>query len=358
MQSTTRSWTFFPNYTSGSPYQGRLAETLAVHGWRVTPGDIAAALLAARVGPAVFHLHWEQPTYASAPDEAAASGLAGAFLQSIDDFRAAGGLVVWTLHNAYPHEERFPAVNAAVQRGLAQRADVIHAHNEAGVTHAAMLGAPPAVITLARHPSYAETYPNDITDEAARRYLGLGDDDIVFAFFGAMRGYKGLPRLVRAFGLVHPCLPETRLVLAGRGPEPCAVRFLAPEPGLRLLSRQIPDAEVQYVIRAADLVVLPYESILTSGALALAHGFSRPVIVPNLPPLLEEVTDGENGFVYEVGNEGALALALWRAASNLAAVRGTMRAAAQASVAGRDFAGLAAALATAVEAAWPIRHAA
>jgi glycosyltransferase involved in cell wall biosynthesis len=358
MQSTMRSWLFFPNFTGGSPYQGRLAETLAAHGWSVAPGDIAAAILATGVGPAVFHLHWEQPIYGSAVDEADAAASAHSFLRSIDSFRAAGGLVVWTLHNAYPHEERFPAVNEAVQRGLARCADIIHAHNDAGVAHAEMLGAPLSSVTLARHPSYAETYPNDITDEAARRYLGLGDGDIVFAFFGAMRGYKGLPRLVRAFNLVHPMLPATRLVLAGRCPDPCAARFLAPEPGLRLLSRQISDAEVQYVIRAADCVVLPYESILTSGALALAHGFSRPVIVPNLPSMLEEVKDGENGFIYAVSNEAALTLALWRAADNLAAVRGPMRDAAHASVADRDFAGLAAALAGAVEAAWPTRHAA
>jgi beta-1,4-mannosyltransferase len=358
MHDTARSWTFFPDFTSGSPYQARLAETLAPHGWAVRPGDVGTAIRAARTGPAVFHLHWEQPTYVAAADEAGAAGLAEDFLRALDFFRAAGGLLVWTLHNAAPHEERFPAVNAALQRGLARRADLVHAHNHAGAAHAMALGAPADCILLSRHPSYAETYPDDITDHAARRYLGLDGDDVVFAFFGAMRDYKGLPRLMRAFDLAHAALPSIRLVLAGRCSEPCAARFLAPTPALRVLPRQIADAEVQYVMRAADCVVLPYEVILTSGALALAQGFGRPVIVPDLPSMREEVADGANGFLYATGSDGALAAALWRAADDLPALRGPMRCVARATVAGRTFAGLAADLATTVASALPARRAA
>ncbi len=358
MPEPFHSWTFFPDFTSGNPYQSCLAEALRPHGWVVRPGDIAAATLAARSGHAVFHLHWEQPVYQAAADEAGAFGLAERFLRALDAFRMAGGFLVWTLHNAVPHEEHFPAVNAAVQRGLAQRADLVHAHSYAGATHAVILGVPEASILLVRHPSYAGAYPDDVTDDAARRYLGLGGDDVVFTFFGAMRGYKGLPRLMRAFDNAHAGLPNTRLVLAGRCPEPGAARVLAPTPALRLLPRQIADAEVQYVMRAADCVVLPYEAILTSGTLALAQGFGRPVIVPDLPSMEEEVTDGLNGFLYVAGSDGALAAALWRAADNVPALRGRMRTASRAAVAGRDFAGLAAALATAVTGALPTRCAA
>ena len=163
---------------------------------------------------------------------------------------------------------------------------------------------------------------------------------------------------MRAFDLAHASLPSTRLVLAGRCSEPSAARVLAPTPALRLLPRQIADAEVQYVMRAADCVVLPYEAILTSGALALAQGFGRPVIVPDLPSMLEEVTDGVNGYLYAAGGDGALAATLWRAADDLPAVRGRMRAASRAAVADRNFAGLAAALATAVAGALPAQRAA
>ena len=126
MQQMPRSWIFFPDFTAGSPYQTRLAETLAPYGWAVRPGDIAAAILAARTAPAVFHLHWEQPVYVAAADEAGAFALTQDFLRALDAFRAAGGFLVWTLHNASPHEERFPAVNMAMQQGLAQRADLVH----------------------------------------------------------------------------------------------------------------------------------------------------------------------------------------------------------------------------------------
>ena len=358
MHDATRSWTFYPDFTAGSPYQTRLAEMLVLHGWAVWPGDIAAAISAGRTGPAVFHLHWEQPIYIQAASEAGAGALADGFLRALDGFRAAGGIVVWTIHNAAPHEERFPAVNAALQRSLAQRADLVHVHNHAGASHATALGVRREAIVVVRHPSYAETYPNDITDEAARRYLGLDEDSIVFAFFGAMRGYKGLPRLMRAFDAASAALPSARLVLAGRSSQPCHARVLAPASHLRLLPRDIADAEVQYIMRAADCVVLPYEAILTSGALALAQGFGRPVIVPDLPSMVEEVTDGLNGFLYQAGSDAALTTAFWRAADALSDVRGRMRVAARAAVEGRDFNSLAAALAATVAELMPSRRAA
>ena len=350
MPRSSWPWVFFPDYTAGNPYQGRVAEELASLGWTAYPGDIAAALRAQAGGNAVFHLGWEQPIYLAAPDATGAEALATEFFAQLASFRRAGGTFVWTVHNAVPHEERFPRVNLLVQQGIATRADAVHVHNMAGARHAECMGAPPGRIHLHRHPSYGECYPNDVDDAAARRYLGLAPNDTVYAFFGALRGYKGLAGLARAFDLASAAVPQARLVIAGRAPQPSAARYHAPSPQMRVLPRFIPDAEVQYILRAADCVVLPYENVLTSGAMALAQAFARPVIVPNLPSLAEEVADGVNGFLYEAGDEDSLLDALLRAAAELRHMRTGMRDAAHAAFASRDFAGLARCLARAADA--------
>ncbi len=316
------------------------------------------AIKATQAGAAVFHLGWEQPVYLRATAEIDAAALVEGFLRALDTFRAAGGVVVWTIHNLEPHEERFPSVNATMQRGLALRADVVHVHNRRGADHARASGARPDSMVLVRHPNYAESYPNDITDQAARRYLGLNEDDIVFTFFGAVRDYKGLPRLMRAFDTASVTLASARLVIAGRSSQPCQARALRPNPRLRVLLRDIADAEIQYVMRAADCVVLPYEAILTSGVLALAQGFGRPVIVPDLPSMIEEVTDGDNGFLFKAGSDEALTGTLRHAAATLSDVRGRMRAAAHAAVREQTFSGLAKALDSSVETRMPRRRAA
>ena len=134
--------------------------------------------------------------------------------------------------------------------------------------------------------------------------------------------------------------------------------MLTPDPRLRILPRDIADAEIQYVMHAADCVVLPYEAILTSGVVALAQGFGRPVIVPDLPSMVEEVLDGVDGFLFEAGNDEALQDALRRAAAALPKVRGRMRVAARSVISGRTFPTLAAALANAVGTKMPLRRAA
>lgn len=358
MQNASGSWLFFPDFTAGSPYQDHLAAALAPHGWMVRAGDIAAALQAGRDGPAVFHIGWEQPVYQGAATETAALARIDDFLHALDAFRRADGTVVWSIHNQRPHEERFPAVNDFMQQALAKRADIVHVHNREGGVHAASLGVPSASIVLSRHPSYSACYPDDVTDAAGRAYLDLEPDAIVFAFFGAMRGYKGLSRLMRAFDVVSAGLPAARLVIAGRSGQPTAIRMLTPDPRLRILPRDIADAEIQYVMHAADCVVLPYEAILTSGVVALAQGFGRPVIVPDLPSMVEEVLDGVDGFLFEAGNDEALQDVLRRAAAALPRVRGRMRVAARAAIAGRTFPGLAAALANAARTRLPLRRAA
>lgn len=63
---------------------------------------------------------------------------------------------------------------------------------------------------------------------------------------------------------------------------------------------------MQYVLRAADFVVAPYHRTLTSGAVALALGFGRPVIVPDLEPLLEIVQPHREALVYRAGAEADL----------------------------------------------------
>ena len=49
-----------------------------------------------------------------------------------------------------------------------------------------------------------------------------------------------------------------------------------------LALRYIPDAELQVWLRAADVVVLPFRDILTSGSAILALSFGRAVVAPAL----------------------------------------------------------------------------
>lgn len=294
-------WLFFPDYRGSSPYQTLLAEALAGRA-EVAPGTIGMALEMAGRRRTVFHLHWEDALYTDAGGESEVAATISDALARLAAFRARGGRLVWTVHNAAPHEDRFPALSLGLRQGLARLADVVHVHCRTGVDLALGLGAPAERIVMVRHPDLAPAYPDDITDAAARRYFGFGLAETVFAYIGANRGYKDIVGLYESFIALNALFPEARLVIAGRQGGYFEQRFLEPEPGIRLIPRFVDDAVVQYVMRAADYVVLPYRRILTSGALSLALGFGRPAIVPDLPALLDVVRPGMDALVYRAGD--------------------------------------------------------
>ncbi len=298
-------WLFFPDFRVGNPYQDLLAKALSSDA-EVRAGTITDALEAVATTPTIFHVHWEDTLYAHASSESEACGSTEAFFTELAVFRELGGRLVWTVHNAAPHEDRFPALSARVRRALAAEADIVHVHGPVAAGLMRQAGATDCRILVVPHPNLAPAYPNDIDDAAARRYFGLRPEETVFAFLGSMRAYKGLGTLLRAFAEVHRTQPAAQLILAGRQVRNGDARFLMPAPGVRLIPHFVDDGIVQYVLRAADYMVLPYQRILTSGAVALALGFGRPVIIPDLPALLEVVQAGREALVFQAGNEDDL----------------------------------------------------
>jgi len=108
------------------------------------------------------------------------------------------------------------------------------------------------------HPLYSGVYPDYVTRSAARRMLGVGDDEVLLLGFGAIRPYKGFDRLVR---LVPELRERTglrvRVMLAGPtfksidiGPLQDLVGSMD---GVSMTDRAVPDEYVQVLFRAADV---------------------------------------------------------------------------------------------------------
>ena len=113
----------------------------------------------------------------------------------------------------------------------------------------------------------------------------------VFAFVGAIRGYKGVGELLEAFAGSTDLGPDARLLICGK-PLPARLgreleqRAVA-DPRIVLRLERMPEEELSQVLRAADVVVLPFRDILTSGSAILALSLGRPVIAPALGCLPE-----------------------------------------------------------------------
>lgn len=279
---------YHPHFTT-NPYQALLYSRARDHG--IVPVAIDQLQQLAELGAlqqaglaTVLHLHWLHLVLRDATSATDAERRAARFLDEVDAYRAAGGRLVWTVHNILPHESQFEAAEARLSDAVAQRSDVVHVLAAGTPEYVApYFTLPPERVLHVPHPSYDGAYEDHISRLESRHQLGLLPDDFVFCVVGAMRPYKGLGWLLDVWQSLSQERPM-RLVLAGAPSEdPGMEAFLeraALDPNVLIDARKIPAPEMQLFMRSADVAILPYLRSLNSGALLLALTFGLPVIVP------------------------------------------------------------------------------
>lgn len=127
------------------------------------------------------------------------------------------------------------------------------------------------------HAAYPQTHQNGA---AAAATPGL------LLYFGQIRPYKGLERLITAFHDLRTLneFSGARLRIVGRPTDEAyaaSIRELARgRPGIEIDLGHQPDESLERQIRECQIVVLPYRHIYNSGAAVLALGLGTPVLLP------------------------------------------------------------------------------
>lgn len=165
------------------------------------------------------------------------------------------------------------------------------------------------------HPTY-EQFGARLPAEDVRARLGITAPKVIL-FFGFVRKYKGLDRLLAAMPEIVRRIPDAHLLVVGEF-------FDDPEPYLRQIreggvgghvtihNRYVANEEVADWFSAADILVLPYHSATNSGIVQIAYNFATPVVVTDVGSLSEVVIDGETGFVLKDASPRGIAGAVER----------------------------------------------
>jgi len=242
--------------------------------------------------------------------------------------------IVWTAHNALPHERERVAV--AVHALLYRLADTIVVHT--GSTRDQMsrsFGIPNDRIHVVPHGLHRDPDRHSLPAAQARRLLGLPDRCVLFLFFGQFRAYKGYEDLIAAFAEAARANLDIHLILAGRADPGRAedvrarVESLPPAARSRVHARIsvnefLRRSEMDALFSACDCVVLPYTEISQSGVLYQAFAYERPVIASRVGGFAEAIEEQRNGLLFEAGDVPALArlLAEWGARQEALAAMG------------------------------------
>lgn len=196
-------------------------------------------------------------------------------------------------------------------RHIHQANDLAVAHNDFSRQRLTANVATDATVAVIPHGNYVAQYPERPSMAEARAALGLDAAPFTLLFFGNPRETKGLHLLIEALALAKD--PDMLLVVAGKIKPPSEERYrrMAADMGvtdqIRFDIKHVDDADLPYYFGAADLIVLPYTKIYESGVSIMAMSLARPVLVSDLPPLVETTHNGAFGMLFKVNDPADLA---------------------------------------------------
>ena len=239
-------------------------------------------------------------------------------------YKALGKRVILTAHNVNAAERDgdnsvINRLSLKVQYRLAEHIFVHTAKMKEELTSG--FGVRPDAVTVIPFGLNNSVPTTEMTPAAAKRRLGIGEDEKVILFFGALRPYKGVEYLISAFRELSVNHPDYRLVIAGEpksGTEDYTERIkesiAADVARGRILARLefIPDSETELYFKAADLLVLPYTVIFQSGVLFLGYSFGTPAVATDVGSFAEDIVEGETGYVCKAHDASDLARVIER----------------------------------------------
>lgn len=294
-----------PNGKIPNPYIGLLYGSLDEHdGVEVVDVDFTVyGLLFSNEEPDVIHLHWLHGFYLRTKPLPIVVLTALRFLLLVTLARYRATAFVWTGHNLWPHEVRHPRVERFVREYVIRSSDGVFVHCEKGIEQFRTTFDADTEYVKIDHGNYTSHFDTITPREEARRELDIDAEETVLLSFGLIREYKGQETLCRVFSELDA---DCSLYIAGKPWTDELVKSIREvsegDPRIHLDIGYIPDERVTQYFRAADFVVLPYNTILMSGNVLLAFSMGRPVVVPSIGCMPEYVSE-ESGILYD-GDEG------------------------------------------------------
>jgi glycosyltransferase involved in cell wall biosynthesis len=292
---------------TANPYVGQLAQSLSAHQEVGAATDSLYQFWRPPEGTDILHIQWPEALYHWKDPQVWEVARLAEMLQEW----SSNACIVTTVHNYKPHNIEnyqrlyrlvYKASDGIVHLGEASRDWFFEQYDFAsGKRHA-----------IIPHGNYS-CFPDDVTDDKARKHLGIGAEEFVCLCFGELRHHRERALLIEAFDRLSGW--RNKLVIAGGGeiPTPSRRTFqywrIKYDPRLCVDDEWILDEDVQLYLRAADVVVIPREGVLNSGTVALGFTFERPVVGPD-EGVIGEVLRKTGNPVYEPGDDKALAEAM------------------------------------------------
>lgn len=141
------------------------------------------------------------------------------------------------------------------------------------------------------------------------REFGLNEENKKILYVGRLMEEKGLDVLLRAYSIVEDKMPDTNLIIVGKGHLQASLEDQASKLGLEnvIFTGFISDSLLKQAYAASDLFVLPSYAEIQPLVLLEALAMGLPAIGTNVGGVPEMIIEGQNGYVLEPGDHEGLA---------------------------------------------------
>lgn len=147
--------------------------------------------------------------------------------------------------------------------------------------------------------------------EAARKELGLTDQNIVIGFTGRIEKVKNLDLLINAFQTVFQQHPNSRLVIIGNGNLQSSLENQASRLGIaKVVLWPGFCSDIPRMLSAIDIYVQPSLNEGLSLSILEAMAAEKPVIATNVGSAEELIEDGKTGILVNPGSEKEITSAI------------------------------------------------
>lgn len=295
-----------------NPYQTLLFEALREEGINPINGGGGGNFLRSvlfRWKPQALHFHWLHPYVVR-------QSWLGTWLRLLQFvcetalIRLTGCKIVWTVHNISNHDGKHPFAErlAGQWMGIISTAVICHSQYAAEEIQK-VWRIPPERCKVIPHPNYISRYPNQRNcGDRFGRNPNANDNNVTFLFFGRIAPYKGIESMITAFKAISS--PRVRLLIVGNPTTQDfanQIELLASQDDrIHLHPGYVDDCNLPSWFAIADVVMFPFQNILTSGSLILAMGFAKACIVPRFKSLAEVLPDSQKPLTYELTDHQGL----------------------------------------------------
>jgi len=219
------------------------------------------------------------------------------YLYLLSSLRKKGIRVVFICINVFEHEDN--AVKNLLTKITLRSVDSFVVHSEQERCELLKIS-PQATVRKHLLPLFEYGVKTDIRHDTATNLL----------FFGFVRPYKGLDTLLQALAILRG--HDIKLRIVGEFWNDKAqyielIKKLGISDHIEIIDRYVPDNEMSRYFSWADLVVLPYRRSITSGVIATAYGYGKPVLSTNVGGFHEVIQDGYTGKIVPPDDPQSLA---------------------------------------------------